>query len=115
MFDRPIGQNQGIQHPLAEKWMYLESAWLMAMKAAELYDTGRPAARRPTARNSSAPAPATTPPGRPCMTHGGFGYAKEYHVERLYREAALTRLAPITEQLILCFIAEKVLELPKSY
>ncbi len=49
------------------------------------------------------------------MTHGGFGYAKEYHVERLYREAALTRLAPITEQLILCFIAEKVLELPKSY
>ena len=64
VFDRPIGQNQGIQHPLAEKWMYLESAWLMAMKAAELYDTGRPAGPRPTAPSFSARAQGMTPPGR---------------------------------------------------
>ncbi len=115
VFDRPIGQNQGIQHPLAEKWMYLESAWLMAMKAAELYDTGKPCgAEANTAKFLGARA-GHDAAWQALMTHGGFGYAKEYHVERLYREVALTRLAPITEQLILSFIAEKVLELPKSY
>jgi len=115
VFDRPIGQNQGIQHPLAEKWMYLEAAWLMAMKAAELYDTGRPCgAEANTAKFLGARA-GHDAAWQAVMTHGGFGYAKEYHVERLYREAALTRLAPITEQLIMSFIAEKMLELPKSY
>ena len=115
VFDRPIGQNQGIQHPLAEKWMCLEAAWLMAMKAAELYDTGRPCgAEANTAKFLGARA-GHDAAWQAVMTHGGFGYAKEYHVERLYREAALTRLAPITEQLIMSFIAEKMLELPKSY
>ena len=115
VFDRPIGQNQGIQHPLAEKWMYLESAWLMAMKAAELYDAGRPCgAEANTAKFLGARA-GYDACLQAVLTHGGFGYAKEYHVERLLREVMITRIAPITEQLILCFIAEKVLDLPKSY
>jgi acyl-CoA dehydrogenase len=115
VFDRPIGQNQGIQHPLAEKWMYLEAAWLMAMKAAELYDTGRPCGAEANSAKFLGARAGHDAAWQAVMTHGGFGYAKEYHVERLYREASLTRLAPITEQLIMSFIAEKVLELPKSY
>jgi len=115
VFDRPIGQNQGIQHPLAEKWMYLEAAWLMAMKAAELYDSGRPCGAEANAAKFLGARAGHDAAWQAVATHGGFGYAKEYHVERLYREVALTRLAPITEQLILSFIAEKVLDLPKSY
>lgn len=115
VFDRPIGANQGIQHPLAERWTYLESAWLMVEKAAHLYDSGRPCGAEANAAKFLAARACHEAAWQAVATHGGFGYAKEYHVERLYREAALTRLAPITEQLILCFIAEKVLELPKSY
>ncbi|MCV2449443.1 acyl-CoA dehydrogenase family protein [Paracoccus sp. DMF] len=115
VFDRPIGQNQGIQHPLAERWMYLEAAWLMAMKAAELYDAGKPCgAEANTAKFLGARA-GYEACERAIFTMGGFGYAKEYHVERLFREVAVTRIAPITEQLIASFIAEKVLGLPKSY
>jgi len=115
VFDRPIGMNQGIQHPLAEKWMYLESAWLMAMKAAELYDTGQPCGAEANATKFLGARAGHDAAWQAIMTHGGFGYAKEYHVERLFREVSLTRLAPVTEQLILSFIAEKVLDLPKSY
>lgn len=115
VFDRPIGQNQGIQHPLAERWMYLESAWLMVKRAAELYDSGLPCGAEANAAKFLAARACHEAAWQAVATHGGFGYAKEYHVERLYREAALTRLAPITEQLIMCFIAEKVLNLPKSY
>ncbi|QYU69836.1 acyl-CoA/acyl-ACP dehydrogenase [Leptolyngbya sp. 15MV] len=115
VFDRPIGQNQGIQHPLAEKWMYLESAWLMVEKAARLYDSGQPCGAEANAAKFLAARACHDAAWQAVATHGGFGYAKEYHVERLYREAALTRLAPITEQLIMSFIAEKVLDLPKSY
>jgi acyl-CoA dehydrogenase len=115
VFDRPIGQNQGIQHPLAEKWMYLEAAWLMAMKAAELYDSGLPCGAEANSAKFLGARAGHEAAWQAVATHGGFGYAKEYHVERLYREASLTRLAPITEQLIMCFIAERVLGLPKSY
>ncbi len=115
VFDRPIGQNQGIQHPLAEKWMYLESAWLMCEKAARLYDQGLPCGAEANSAKFLAARACHEAAWQAVATHGGFGYAKEYHVERLYREAALTRLAPITEQLIMSFIAEKVLNLPKSY
>jgi acyl-CoA dehydrogenase len=115
VFDRPIGQNQGIQHPLAERWMALEAAWAMVMKGAWLYDQHQPCgAEANTAKFLGARAGQDA-----CMqavlTHGGFGYAKEYHVERLLREVTVTRIAPVTEQLILSFIAEKVLDLPKSY
>ena len=115
VFDRPIGMNQGIQHPLAEKWMYLESAWLMVEKAARLYDSGLPCGAEANAAKFIAARACHDAAWQAVATHGGFGYAKEYHVERLYRESALTRLAPITEQLISSFIAEKVLGLPKSY
>ncbi|MEY4500966.1 MAG: hypothetical protein RIS52_856 [Pseudomonadota bacterium] len=115
VFDRPIGMNQGIQHPLAEKWMYLESAWLMCEKAARLYDQGLPCGAESNSAKFLAARACHDAAWQAVATHGGFGYAKEYHVERLYREAALTRLAPITEQLIMSFIAEKVLGLPKSY
>lgn len=115
VFDRPIGQNQGIQHPLAERWMYLESAWLMAMKAAELYDAGQPCGAEANAAKFLGARAGYDAAERAIFTMGGFGYAKEYHVERLFREVAVTRIAPITEQLIMSFIAEKVLDLPKSY
>lgn len=95
--------------------MYLESAWLMIEKAARLYDIGRSCGAEANAAKFLAARAGHEAAWQAVATHGGFGYAKEYHVERLYREAALTRLAPITEQLILCFIAEKVLDLPKSY
>jgi acyl-CoA dehydrogenase len=115
VFGRPIGQNQGIQHPLAERWMALEAAWAMTMKAAWLYDNHQPCgAEANTAKFLGARA-GYEACERAVFTHGGFGYAKEYHVERLFREVTVTRIAPITEQLILCFIAEKVLDLPKSY
>jgi acyl-CoA dehydrogenase len=115
VFGRFIGQNQGIQHPLAERWAYLESAWLMAMRAAELYDAGLPCAAEANAAKFLGARAGHDAAWQAIATHGGFGYAKEYHVERLYREVAVTRLAPITEQLILCFLAEKALDLPKSY
>jgi acyl-CoA dehydrogenase len=115
VFDRPIGQNQGIQHPLAENWMYLESAWQMAMRAAWLYDQDKSCGAEANAAKFLGARAGHDAAWQAIMTHGGFGYAKEYHVERLFREVSITRLAPITEQLILSFIAEKVLDLPKSY
>jgi acyl-CoA dehydrogenase len=115
VFDRPIGKNQGIQHPLAERWMALEAAWAMTMKAAWLYDAHQPCgAEANTAKFLGARA-GYEAAQQALFTHGGMGYAKEYHVERLLREVTVTRIAPITEQLILSFIAEKVLDLPKSY
>jgi acyl-CoA dehydrogenase len=115
VFDRPIGQNQGIQHPLAERWMALEAAWAMVMKGAWLYDRQQPCgAEANTAKFLGARA-GYDACLQAVLTHGGFGYAKEYHVERLLREVTITRIAPVTEQLILSFIAEKVLDLPKSY
>jgi len=115
VFGRPIGQNQGIQHPLAERWMALEAAWLMAMKAAWMYDNHQnPGAEANTAKFLGARA-GFDACLQAVLTHGGMGYAKEYHVERLLREVTVTRIAPITEQLIMCFVAEKVLGLPASY
>ena len=115
VFGRPIGQNQGIQHPLAERWMALEAAWAMTMKASWLYDSHLPCgAEANTAKFLGARA-GYEAAERAVFTHGGFGYAKEYHVERLFREVTITRIAPITEQLIMSYIAEKVLEQPKSY
>jgi acyl-CoA dehydrogenase len=115
VFERPIGQNQAIQHPLAERWMALEAAWAMVMKGAWLYDRQQPCgAEANTAKFLGARA-GYDAALQAVLTHGGFGYAKEYHVERLLREVMITRIAPVTEQLILSFVAEKVLGLPKSY
>ena len=115
VFDRPIGQNQGIQHPLAANWMALEAANLMVMKAAWLYDQGKPCGAEANAAKYLAGEASFDACQQAVMTHGGFGYAKEYHVERYLRESLVGRIAPVSPQLILCFIAERVLGLPKSY
>ena len=115
VFGRPIGQNQGIQHPLAECWTELESALLMAMRAAGSTTAASPAVRRPMPPSSSARRAGYDACLQAVLTHGGMGYAKEYRVERLLREVMITRIAPVTEQLVLSFIAEKVLGQPKSY
>jgi acyl-CoA dehydrogenase len=115
VFNRPIGQNQGIQHPLARSWMELEAAHLMVYKAASLYDAGRPCAAEANAAKYLAAEACYRACENAIFTHGGMGYAKEYHVERYLRESWIPRLAPVSPQLILCYIAEKVLGLPKSY
>jgi acyl-CoA dehydrogenase len=115
VFGRLIGQNQGIQHPLAENWTYLESAYWMIMRAANLYDQGKPCGAEANAGKFLGGRAAYDACTRAVMTFGGMGYSTEYQVERLFRESILLRIAPITEQLILSFIAEKVLDLPKSY
>jgi acyl-CoA dehydrogenase len=115
VFDRPIGQNQAIQHPLAECWMELEAANLMVFKAAQQYDNDVPCGPSANAAKYLAAEAGFKACQTAIMTHGGYGYAKEYHVERYLREIMITRIAPVSPQLILCFIAEKVLGLPKSY
>jgi acyl-CoA dehydrogenase len=115
VFDRPIGQNQAIQHPLAQCWMELEAANLMAFKAASLYDRGAPCGAEANAAKFLGAEAAFKACQAAVMTHGGMGYAKEFHVERYLREVMIARLAPVSPQMILCFIAEKVLGLPKSY
>ena len=115
VFGRPIGQNQAIQHPLAECWMQLEAAMLMVWKAASRYDRGLPCGAEANAAKYLAAEAGHQACLQAVMTHGGYGYAKAYHVERYLRESLIPRLAPISPQLVLCHIAEKVLGLPKSY
>ena len=111
-FDRPIGQNQGVQHPLAQAWAQVESANLMVMHAAALYDAGEPCGIEANVAKLLA-ADAAVEAAQ--ITFGGFGYAKEYHVERLVREALLFRIVPVTPQMLLSFIAQKALRLPRTY
>ncbi|MBN9675661.1 acyl-CoA dehydrogenase family protein [Salipiger bermudensis] len=115
VFGRPIGKNQSIQHPLAQSWMALEAADLMVWQAARLYDAGEPCGAEANAAKFLAADAAFEACDRAVRTHGGFGYAKEYHVERYFREIVLPRIAPVTREMIMSFIAERVLELPKSY
>jgi acyl-CoA dehydrogenase len=115
VFGRPIGQNQSVQHPLAKNWMELEAARLMVMQAAWQYDKGLECGASANAAKYLAAEAGREACQTAVMTHGGFGYAKEYHVERYFRESMLPRIAPVSPQLIFCFIAEKVLGLPKSY
>lgn len=115
VFGRPIGQNQAIQHPLARCWAELEAANLMIFKAAALYDAGKPCGAEANAAKYLAAEAGFRACETAVMTHGGMGYAKEYHVERYMREVMIPRLAPISRELVLSFLAEKVLGLPKSY
>jgi len=115
VFNRPIGQNQAIQHPLARNWMELEAAWLMTMQAAWLYDSDQPCGAAANAAKFLAGEAGFSACERAVMTHGGFGYAKEFQVERYLREIMIPRIAPVSPELVLCFIAEKVLGLPRSY
>jgi len=115
VFDRPIGQNQGIQHPLARCWMNLEAANLMVLKAAALYDGKQECGAEANSAKYLAAEAAFTACETAVMTHGGMGYSSEYHVERYLRECLIPRIAPVSPQMIMNFIAEKVLGLPKSY
>jgi acyl-CoA dehydrogenase len=115
VFRRPIGQNQSIQHPLARNWAELEAAWLMVLKAASLYDRGLECGAEANAAKYLAGEAGFSACETAVMTLGGMGYAKEFHVERYLREILIPRIAPVSPQMILSFIAERVLGLPKSY
>jgi acyl-CoA dehydrogenase len=115
VFGRPIGQNQGVQFPLADSWMRLEAARLVTHKAAWLYDNGLPCGAEANAAKFLAAEAGNEAADRAMQTLGGFGYSKEYHVERYWRESKLNRIAPVSPELIHCYIAERVLGLPRSY
>ncbi|WP_328598920.1 acyl-CoA dehydrogenase family protein [Pseudooceanicola pacificus] len=115
VFGRPIGQNQAIQHPLASVWMRLQAAELMTYKAATLYDQGKPCGLEANTARNLAGSAAYEAAFRAVRTHGGFGFAQEYHVERYFRESVLNFIAPVSEELILSYVAEKALGMPKSY
>lgn len=115
VFGRPIGQNQSVQHPLAESWMKLQAANLMVFKAATLYDQGKPCGADANAAKYLAAEASFEACTRAIQTHGGYGYAREFYVERFLREAMLTKLVPVSPNLVLCYVAEQVLGLPKSY
>lgn len=115
VFDRPIGQHQAIAHPLAQRWMELEAAHWMTMRAAWLYDRGEDTGAAANSAKFLAAEAGYHACETAVMTHGGMGYAREYHVERYFRESLIPRIAPVSRELIMSFIAEKVLGLPKSY
>lgn len=115
VFGRPIGQNQGIQHPLAECWMELHAAELVAYDAARRFDAGLPCGTQANAAKYLGGEAGFKACTTAVMTHGGMGYSKEFHVERYLRESLIPRIAPISRELILCYVAEKELGLPRSY
>jgi acyl-CoA dehydrogenase len=115
VFGRPIGANQAIQHPLAECWMELEAANLMVFRAASLYDANRACGAEANAAKYLAAEAAFRACERAVLTHGGMGYAREYDVERLFREVLIPRIAPVSQEMIRSFVAEKVLGQPRSY
>ena len=115
VFDRPIGQNQGIAFPLAEAHARLRAADLMVQEAARLIDAGQPCGEEANLAKYLAAEAGFFAADRAVQTHGGFGYATEYHVERYFREARLPRIAPISQELILAYVAQHVLGLPRSH
>ncbi len=115
VFDRPIGMNQAIQHPLAAAWAHLEAADAMVWKAAALYDSGQPCGAEANAAKYLAAEACFTACEQAVMTHGGMGSAKEFHVERYMRESFIARIAPVSREMILNYIGQHVLKLPRSY
>jgi len=115
VFQRPIGLNQSIQHPLAKIWMELEAAYLAMMKAAWLYDTGQSCGIAANTAKYLAAEAGFNACKQSVTTHGGMGYAREFHVERLMREVMIPYLAPVSQEMVLNFVAEKALEMPRSY
>jgi acyl-CoA dehydrogenase len=111
VFDRPIGQNQAIQHPLAANWMALEAANLMAFKAASLYDAGKPCGAEANAAKYLGGEACFDACQQAVMTYGGFGYAREYHVERYLRDAKLTEIGEGTSDIQRLVIARRILGL----
>ncbi|MEM6899139.1 MAG: acyl-CoA dehydrogenase family protein [Pseudomonadota bacterium] len=115
VFGRPIGQNQGVAHPLAKCWAELSAAELLAYKAAGLFDAGEECGAEANASKYLGAEAGFHACEAAVLAHGGMGYAKEYHVERYMREAMLARIAPVSREMILNYISERVLGLPKSY
>jgi acyl-CoA dehydrogenase len=115
VFDRPIGKNQAVAHPLAMAWAKLETAELMCLKAAWLFDHGQPCGAESNAAKLLAAEAGFEACDAALQTHGGYGYAKEFHVERLWREVRLYKIAPVSQQMALNYLSEHVLGLPKSY
>lgn len=115
VFGRPIGQNQAIQHPLAINWIELQAAELLTYKAAALYDAKLNCGAEANSAKYFAAEAAFKACTQAVMTHGGMGYAKEFHVERMMREVMIARIAPVSRELVLSYVAEKALGLPKSY
>jgi hypothetical protein len=115
VFDRPIGKNQAVAHPLAECWLRLEAAEAIALKAAALFDAGEPCGAEANAAKYLGAEAGWAACDQAMQTFGGFGYSKAYPIERLWREVRLLRLAPISQEMVLNFIATKCLGLPKSY
>ena len=115
VFDRPIGQNQAIAHPLAHAWAELQAAELLAYKAAWLFDHGQPCGPEANAAKLVGGDAGFRACDAAVQTLGGFGYSREFHVERLWREVRLFRIAPISQEMVLNYLSERVLGLPKSY
>ncbi len=115
VFGRPIGQNQGVAHPLALAWARLEGAWQLTLRAAWLFDRGEPCGAEANAAKVIAAEAGFEAADAALQTFGGFGYAKEFDVERLWREVRLYKIAPVSQQMALNYLAERVLGLPKSY
>jgi acyl-CoA dehydrogenase len=115
VFDRPIGKNQAVAHPLADSWMRLAAADMMAMEAARLFDAKLPCGPAANTAKFLATEAAFEAADRAMQTHGGYAYAKEYHVERFWRETRLLKIAPISQEMVLNYISNTVLGLPKSY
>jgi acyl-CoA dehydrogenase len=115
VFDRPIGQNQGVQFPIARAYAETEAADLMVRKAAALFDAQRPCGPEANMAKLLASEAAWHAAEAALQTHGGFGYAKEYDIERKWRETRLMQIAPISTNLILAFLGEHVLGMPRSY
>ena len=115
VFGRPIGQNQGVSFPLGEAQMRLDAAELMIRKSSWLLDHGEPCGAEANMAKWLAADAAFQAADQAVQTHGGFGYAREFHVERYWREARLMRIAPISQEMILNYVTEHVLELPRSY
>ena len=115
MFGRPIGQNQGVQFPIAEAYIEVEAANLMRWKACALFDAHQPCGAEANMAKYLA-AKASWEAANACLQfHGGFGFAHEYDVERKFRETRLYQVAPISTNLILAYVAEHVLGLPRSF
>ncbi len=115
VFGRPIGQNQAVQHPLAELWVHQQAAELLLMKSAALYDAGAECGAEVNGAKYFCADLFYRAASRAVRTHGGFGYAKEFHVERYFRESILPLVAPVSQELALSYVAERALGLPKSY
>jgi acyl-CoA dehydrogenase len=115
VFGRPIGMNQGVQFPLADSLAKLDAVELLIRKAAWLYDNGMPCAKEANEAKLLASTWAFEAADRAMQVHGGYGYTSEYHVERYWRESRVQRIAPISNELVLAYLGEKVLGLPRSY